>query len=297
MEGEFSLDRKALVRAFDRAAAHDAGDDPLLQGLERVGAELLDRLQYFALDPSFILDLGAGRCRATLTLQQVYPRAQVIALDLSLAMLRSAPRPWWPRRRPKCVAGEAERLPLRDHSVDLVYSNLLLPFCDQPHLVFREAARVLKQGGVFIFSSLGPDTLQELRLAWDSVDQAPHVNLFLNLPQLGDALMQSGLVEPVMDTEQHCLGYPNVQALMRDLKRLGAHNVASTRVRTLTSRRRLQEMVSSYESARAPAGISATFEIIFGAAFASGPPQREGFATTGLDEVAIPVSSLRKHVR
>ena len=234
-----SADRKALARAFDRAATQALVGHPLHEALQNAATELLERLRYFDLDPQCVLDLGAGRSRAAQLLQQRYPPAQIIALDRSLAMLSRAPQAWWRRRRPGRIAADAQRLPLRDRSVDVIYSNLLLPFCDRPELVFRECARVLKEGGLFVFASLGPDTLRELRLAWESVDQAAHVSHFPNLPQLGDALLQSGLTEPVMDTEQHRLHYPDLRTLMRDLKRCGVQNALSTRPRGLTGRGRL----------------------------------------------------------
>jgi malonyl-CoA O-methyltransferase len=291
-QGEFSLDRRALRRGFARAAEN--GQSSSLHW-ERLNGELLERLQYFALQPRYVLDLGAGACHASLKLREHYRDAQVVALDFAIAMLQSAPRSWWPRARFHRIAADAVRLPFTDHSFDLVYSNLLLPFCDRPERVFREVARVLKDGGVFVFSSLGPQTLKELRAAWADVDDAPHVSLFLNLPQLGDALMQSGLVEPVMDTEQHPLHYCDVRALMRALKLIGAANSDSRRARSLTGRGALQRMIAAYEAARTPEGIPATFEVIFGAAFA-GAAGLDG-AARGSGEVAIPVSSLRKHVR
>lgn len=150
----------------------------------QVNTELLERLRFFTLDPHCVLDLGAGTCLATRALREKYPRAQVIALDRSQSMLEAAPRSLWPRSRFHRIVGGGIALPLRDRSVDLIYSCLMLPFCEQPAAVFRELARVLKPGGVFVFSTIGADTLPDV-------------------PQLGDALMQSGLAEPVMDVEQY----------------------------------------------------------------------------------------------
>jgi len=284
-----------MARAFDRAAAsYDSSFAPL----QRLNAELLERLKFFSLDPQCILDLGAGTCSTTAQLRQRWPRAQVLAIDLSLPMLQRAQHSWWRTARYQRVAAEAAQLPLRNHSVDLAYSNLLLPFCDRPHLLFRELARVLKEGGLFVFSTLGPDTLKELRQAWHSVDDDPHVSQFLNLPQLGDALMQSGLVEPVMDTEHHSISYPDVHALMHDLKQLGAQNAITARFRAVTGRTRLQKMVSAYETARLPAGLPATFEVIFGAAFAAASAAAGGHEPgLGSGEVAVPISSLKKRSR
>src|ERR1700680_323701 len=256
----FSLDRRALARSFDRAGA---GYDAAAQLQQRVRAELLDRLQYFALDPQCILDLGAGTCRGSVALRRRFARARVIAPG----MLRAPPRRGGPRRRFERVCADAYALPLASRSIDLIYSNLMLQWCDRPDWVFRELARVLKPGGVFVFSSFGPDTLQELRLAWERVDHGAHVSEFPDMPQLGDALMHAGLIEPVMDVERHRLLYPAVHALMRELQRIGARNAASQRSRGLTGRARLQRMVAEYELRRTAAGLPATFEVIFGAAF------------------------------
>ena len=204
---DFSLDRRALARSFDRAAA---GYDAAAQLQQQVRAELLERLQYFALEPHVILDLGAGTCQASVALSRRFAHARVIALDIAPGMLRASPRPGWPRRRFERVCADAYALPLASRSVDLVYSNLMLQWCDRPDLVFRELARVLKPGGVFVFSSFGPDTLKELRLAWESVDHGVHVSQFPDMPQLGEALMHAGLIEPVMDVEPHRLQYPEV---------------------------------------------------------------------------------------
>jgi len=299
-DSEFSLDRRALARAFDRAAgSYDSSFAPL----QRMNDELLERLKYFSLDPQCILDLGAGPCSTTAQLRQRYPRAQVLAIDLSLAMLRRAQRSWWRPVRYQRIAAQAVQLPLRAQGVDLVYSNLLLPFCDRPRQLFLELARVLKDGGLFVFSSLGPDTLKELRQAWRSVDEYEHVSQFLDLPQLGAALMESGLIEPVMDIEHHSLSYPDTRALMHDLKRLGTQNAVGARFGGLTGRGRLDRMMRCYEGARLSTGLPATFEVIFGAAFAAGAGAGAAGgdepSETGLPkgEIAFPVSALRKRTR
>ena len=285
----FSLDRRALARSFDRAGA---GYDAAAQLQQRVRAELLDRLQYFALEPQCILDLGAGTCQASVALRRRFAHARVVALDIAPGMLKASPRPGWPRRRFERVCADAYALPLASRSVELIYSNLMLQWCDRPDLVFGELARVLKPGGVFVFSSFGPDTLEELRLAWESVDHDVHVSQFPDMPQLGEALMHAGLIEPVMDVEQHRLFYPDVYALMRELKRIGARNAASQRPRGLTGRVRLQRMIAAYELRRTAAGLPATFEVIFGAAFGAAAQAggRGGSSVPG--EYAVPLAAL-----
>jgi malonyl-CoA O-methyltransferase len=285
----FSLDRRALARSFDRAGA---GYDAAAQLQRRTRIELLERLHYFALEPQCILDLGAGTCQGSVALRRRFAAARVIALDIAPGMLKASPRPRWPRRRFERVCADAYALPLASRSVELIYSNLMLQWCDRPDRVFREVARALKPGGVFVFSSFGPDTLKELRLAWHSADQGVHVSQFPDMPQLGDALMSAGLLEPVMDIEQHRLLYPDVYALMRELKRIGAHNAASQRSRALTGRARLQRMVGAYELRRTREGLPATFEVIFGAAFGAAATASGRVNSSSPGEYAVPVAAL-----
>jgi len=285
----FSLDRRALARSFNRAAA---GYDAAAQLQQRVRAELLERLRFFTLAPQTILDLGAGTCRGSLALHRSYPRARVIALDIAAGMLKASPRPGWPRRRFERVCADAYALPLAARSVDLVYSNLMLQWCDRPDMVFREVARVLKSAGVFVFASFGPDTLHELRLAWESVDHGVHVSQFPDMPQLGAALMNAGLLEPVMDVERHRLQYPSVHALMRELQCIGARNAASDRSRGLTGRARLQRMIAAYETRRTVPGLPATFEVIFGAAFGAALQTIGGADASSPGEYVVPLAAL-----
>lgn len=287
----FSLDRRALARAFDRSGAHYDGA-ALLQ--QRVRTELLERLQYFALEPQWILDLGAGTCRACAPLQQRFARARVVALDVAAGMLQATPLPTWPRRRWLRICADAYALSLPDHCVELVFSSLMLQWCDRPDMVFREVARVLKPGGLFVFSTLGPDTLHELRTAWAAVDSGVHVSEFVDMPQLGDAMMQAGLIEPVMDVDHQRLYYPEVEALMRALKRIGAGNAARARARGLTGRTRMQNMIKVYEQHRLAGGLPASYEVIFGAAF--GGPVTTGSALLP-GEYAVPVSAVRRGSR
>lgn len=287
----FSLDRRAMARAFDRAAG---GYDAAAQLQRQVRAELLERLGFFALAPQSILDLGAGTCQASAELRRRFAPARVLALDIAPGMLKAAARPRWWRRPFERVCADAYALPLASRSIELIFSNLMLQWCDRIDLVFRELARVLKPGGVLVFSTFGPDTLKELRRAWESVDHAAHVSQFPDMPQLGAALMHAGLAEPVMDIEQHRLDYPDAYALMTELKRIGATNAAAARSRGLTGRARLLRMIAAYEQQRSASGLPATFEVIYGAAFGSaleaGPPAEA--ASPG--EFVLPLSALGK---
>jgi malonyl-CoA O-methyltransferase len=284
----FELDRRAVRRSFSRAAPHYEA----AAGLQRrVRTELLDRLQYFRLNPQRVLDLGAGGVAAAQLLQRRFRRAQVLAIDIAEGMLRPSPRARWPwRRAPARICGDAAALPLAADSIDLIYSNLMLQWCDHPDEVFRQLARVLKPGGVLLFSTFGPDTLSELRAAWAQADDHSHVSLFADMQQLADGLMRAGFAEPVTDLEHYRLHYHDTQTLMRELKQLGAHNATRTRNRGLTGRTRMQTMISAYERVRTPAGLPATFEVIFGAAF--GGDAIPGRQPAAPGEFAVPVTAI-----
>src|SRR5215472_2252013 len=190
----FQLDRARLRASFERASV---GYEAAASLQARIAAELLERLELFRFSPGVVLDLGSGTGRITRELKRRYPRARVIALDIAPGMLREARRHQRPWRRFDRVCGDALRLPLRDASIDLVFSNLVLQWCEPLAAALTEVRRVLKPSGFFAFSTFGRDTLQELRSAWAQADDRfNHVNHFPEVHEAGDALMRAGLMEP-----------------------------------------------------------------------------------------------------
>ncbi|MHB8815400.1 MAG: methyltransferase domain-containing protein, partial [Steroidobacteraceae bacterium] len=186
----FHLDKAGVRAAFDRASAtYEAA--AVLQS--RVADELLSRLEPFDFHPEVLLDLGAGTGRAAAQLKRRYRRSLVIALDLAPGMLQQAARHQSLFRRFARVCADAARLPLESASVDVVFSNLMLQWCDPLAEVFAEVRRVLKPQGFFAFTTFGPDTLKELRSAWAEADAHNHVNRFLDMHDVGDALVRAGL--------------------------------------------------------------------------------------------------------
>jgi malonyl-CoA O-methyltransferase len=297
-QDSFHLDRAAVARAFDRAGpSYDRA--ARLQALVR--DELLARLEFFRVTPALIVDLGCGTGVASAALKNRYPRAQLVALDLAAGMLRAAKAQSRWRRRFDRMQADARALPLRSQSVDLLFSSLMLQWCDEPDAVFAEWQRVVKPGGLVMFSTFGPETLRELRGAWSQVDGAPHVSLFPDAPSLGSGLMQAGLAEPVMDVEQHRLWYPEPRALMRELREIGASNAACERSRGLTTPRRMARMVANYETLRTPEGVPASYEVLYGVAFGAGPrpghDQNHDHSHGHDGETFVPVSSLKRRTR
>lgn len=269
----FGIDRHAVAQAFDRASTHyDAA--AALQ--DRVRNELLARLDEFEIEPRAVLDLGAGTGHGTRALKRRHPKAVVVAADIAPGMLEQARQQSRWLRRFERVRADAYALPFADGAFDLVFSNLMIQWCDDLDAVFAEIARVLKPGGLLLFSTFGPGTLAELRDAWSAGDSSNHVNHFFDPHALGSALMQAQLSEPVLDVDRIVARYPDVMTLMRELKAIGAHNVTQGRTRGLTGRSRLAAMTLAYETQRRDGKIPATWEVIHATAWGSERREREG---------------------
>ena len=201
---------------------------------ETIGDRLQERLSLLAIQPKRVLDLGCRSGYQLDALQQRYPEAQIIGADPAPGAAPRMPGSWprWLRRKtqaPQRVACDPHELPFADGSFDLVISNLLLPWCHAPHRVFEEAARVLSPGGAFMFTSAGPDTLIEYRSVWAAIDSHLHGFGLIDMHDLGDTLMASGFAAPVLDRDNLQIDYPNIEALQKELRKLGAVNVANGR--------------------------------------------------------------------
>lgn len=274
--------KQHVARAF-AAAAHSYDAVAVLQ--RQTADELLDRLDLIKLTPATIVDLGAGTGRNLPLLQKRYPQAQLVAIDIAPPMLQVAKQQFQQQQGlkrflpgqhpPFYLSADAEALPLAENSVDLVYANLTLQWCD-PTVAFAEINRILKPGGLILFSSLGPDTLQELRLSWATVDDYPHINQFLDMHDVGEAMQRSGLADAVLDVDRHQLAYPDAMQMMRDLKLLGAVNQSLGRRRGLTGKKTIQKMLAASEQFRHNGQIPATYEVIYGHAWGAEKPQQCG---------------------
>jgi malonyl-CoA O-methyltransferase len=289
----YALDIPRVRRSFDRAAAtYDAA--AVLHA--EVRANLLQRLDLMALTPRVVVDAGAGTGHGARALIRRYPKALVIALDFSQRMLQVAGgQQSWLRRFSR-VCADAVRLPLADGSVELILSNLMLQWCD-PDAVFAEFRRVLAPHGLLSFTTLGPDTLRELRSAWGEVDSRSHVNQFIDMHDLGDALVRGGFAAPVLDVERYTLTYLDLRRVAADLKATGAHNATKGRAKGLTGRRQFAALQTAYESFRQDGRLPATYEVVFGHAWMpAADARRKGAdsATVSLDEIRKELHSRRR---
>ncbi len=281
------IDKGAARRSFEQAAP---GYDEAAVLQRELADRLLERLDYIRLAPKLVLDLGAGTGYAIPGLRRRFSTARILALDFAPAMLRQArdrDRTHGSRlERPDCVCADVEALPLADASINLIFSNATFQWCNDIQGTFGECLRVLRPGGLLLFTTFGPDTLWELRDAWATADGHPHVSSFLDMHDVGDALVNAGFADPVMDVERLTVTYGQARDLMRDLKVLGAHNATSQRARGLTGRRRLWAVERAYEAHRQDGCLPTSYEVVYGHAWAPEQRQLEG-------ATVIPVSTIR----
>ncbi len=289
-DGGFALDVRRVRDSFSQAAAtYDAA--AVLQA--QVRDELLHRLEVLRMEPEVVVDLGAGTGQASIALKRKYPVSRVLAMDIAHGMLLQARKRQTLLRRFDRVVADAAGLPLRNASVDMLFSSLMLQWCNDPDRVLRECRRVLRPGGVLHFTTLGPDTLVELRKSWQAADPGhAHVNRFVDMHDLGDALLRAGFAEPVLDVERYTLTYDDARGLMRDLKAIGAQNATAGRARGLTGKSTLARMLAAYEGFRRDGRLPATYEVVYAQAWCpTGPIRTKGRSTS---ETVIPVSQIRR---
>jgi malonyl-CoA O-methyltransferase len=269
-------EKRAVRRSFERAArTYDRNS--VLQC--EVGLRLLKHLDPIRIDPARVLDVGCGTGLFFAKLRERFPRADMLGVDIARPMLEVAKRrtPFLTRalrRHPRLICGDAERLPLAAGSVPFIFSNLALQWT-RPEAVFAEAARVLETGGLFLFSTFGPDTLKELRTAFAAADGYQHVNRFVDMHDLGDALVHAGFADPVMEMEVITLEYACVEAVARDLKAIGARNALPGRPRGLSGRGRWRKTIERYELERRNGVLPATYEVVYGHAWKAAPRRTE----------------------
>ena len=267
---EFEIDKHEVRRAFNRAAAnYDAS--AVLQ--REICARMLERLEYIRLQPTCILDAGSGTGWGARQLGERYKQADIVVLDIAVNMLRAAigTSRWWQKlfsdSKQRFVCADVEDLPLAAQSVEMVWSNLAVQWCNDLPATFVEFQRVLKTDGLVMFSTFGPDTLNELRIAFNGVDDYNHVNRFADMHDIGDMLVAAGFAEPVMEMEKITLTYDDVKAVMQDLRSIGAHNVTAGRAPGMMGKAKWARIAQNYEALRRNEKLPATFEVIYGHAW------------------------------
>ncbi len=236
----------------------------------KVAEEMLERLQLINISPRYVIDVGCGTGFCTRQLHKIWARAHILGIDLAAGMVHQASgQKGWFSKQAYCQA-DAAFLPVNDASIDVVFSNLMLQWCE-PIAVFTEFRRVLSENGLLMFSSFGPDTLKELRHAWAAIDDRPHVIDFADMHDHGDALLQIGFREPVMDVDRFTLTYSDVLGLLRDLHGIGSRNTMADRRTGLMGRDVLHQLEQAYRQfADNEQRLPASYEVVYGHAWSGG---------------------------
>jgi malonyl-CoA O-methyltransferase len=291
-----STDKSRMRHAFDRAAA-DFANAAFLH--DEIRSRLLQRLSMIRIEPDWVLDLGTATGAGARALAEYFPGSSIVGLDWSMNMLNEfgATRAENTQQKGKPsnnaispLCADATQLPISDEAVDLVFSNLLLQNCHDPMSVLSEVHRVLRYPGLILFTTLGPDSLQELRQAWRDVDPYTHIAHFTDMHDLGDALIHAGFAEPVMTRDSLQITYSSLTAAIADLRAVGSINATEGRNRALTSRRIWARLAEAYERFRnAEKKLPVSIEIIYGLAW-SGRRRTGSVNTDG--EFEIPVDDL-----
>ena len=282
MDNPYAIDSHAVERRFDRAA-RTFDDADFLHALTRDG--LFARLQPMAIDAAAtVVDLGCGTGAAIRPLAKLFRGATVVGVDRSQAMLERCRRRRLWLTKATFVRADARDLPFDDHSVDVVFANLLLPWIDHLAPLAREVTRILRKNGLFAFSTLGPDTLGALRDAWAAIDDRVHVNRFIDMHDVGDGLARNGLRDPVLDVDRTTVTYEDSAGLFRDLAATGARNALAHRQAGLTGRHTFERLRQQLDTGRR---LAVDVEIVYGHCWGSGAISTDG--SVRIDAGKIPV--------
>lgn len=276
-----------IRRSFDRAAG-EYEKAAVVQN--EIGQRLLERLDFIKINPQRVLDLGCGAGQFSLALKKRYPKAQIVAIDISKKMLQQAGNKQTWRKKWSLIQADMANLPFQPGSFDLIFSNQTIHWSDNAQSLFAELQRVMATDGCLLFSTLGPDTFKELKAIFNQIDTFAHVNQFDDMHNIGDRLLQQQFMNPVMDMEFLTVCYPSVKKLLNSLKKQGVRNIHPNRKRGLSSQRFVDRLIGQYqEQYGQDQKIPLTYEVVYGHAWRGVSPQQ----TIGV-ETYVPISQIQR---
>lgn len=262
-----TIDKTLLEKNFSKAAK-SYEQSAVVQ--RNVLHDLVDNLSYLNITPKRILDLGAGTGLGGRMLRKLFPKAEIILFDISLAMLRQTKKhQTFFSKNPCLVCGDIDRLPFLDRRFDLIFSSLSLHWCHDQLTAFRTIHQCLSEGGLFVFSGLGPETVKEFRLSWQAVDPFQHVNEFNDIQWYGNSLIQAGFNDPVVTREIIQETFQTGMDAVQALRKIGVVNVNDERNKHLVSKTKFKSFLSAYESFRTNGVLPLSYEVFYGTAWAA----------------------------
>ncbi|RUR22402.1 malonyl-ACP O-methyltransferase BioC [Legionella qingyii] len=276
-----------ISKAFNQ---HAAEYERAAKVQQEIGVRLLERLQYLNMKPQRILDLGCGPGFFSYELTKIYPKAQVVGLDLAALMLIQAQKKQGWRRKWSLVAADMLHMPFATGAFDLIFANQVIHWGSPLQQVFRELNRVMKANGCLMFTTLGPDTFKELKYAWSGANQHAHVNEFADMHDVGDYLMAEHFLEPVVDMELLAVHYESLPKLLQALKAQGVKNINPQRNQGLTGKAAWRQFEQNYSTLQTDNGkYPLTYEVVYGHAWKGEQRKTE----LGI-ETMIPVSQIMR---
>lgn len=256
---------KDVQNSFSKAAKNYESS-AFLQ--KEVASRLLERLDLMNVKPKRVLDAGCGTGYCSRALNKKYKKADVFGIDIANGMIEEAKNKNSLFNKVDYQCADINKLPFDNDYFDLVFSNLAVQWIMEPKLAFLELNRVLKPGGILIFSSMGEETLTELKQSWATIDQRIHVNHFFDMKQVGDQVFSSNFENTVMDRDIITMSYQTMIGLMKDLKAIGANNINTERPKGLMGKTKFKQVEIEYEKFRWEDGqLPATYEVIYGHAW------------------------------
>jgi len=229
-------------------------------------SRLMQRLSLFNISPRKIIDLGAGVGLGTEILSHQYAKSEFYMLDNSLEALRNK---IFSKDNVFSICGNFKNIPLESNVFDFVFSSSALHWELDIYSSFKEIYRILKPGGLFLFSTYGPDTLIELRSSWAQIDNKKHVNDFYDMHDIGDLMQNLNFMDSVVDVEKIAIQYDSVIQLQKDLKNIGSKVIHDDDTnQKLCGHNSMLAMYQEYEKFKSKNGsLPATYEVIYGSAW------------------------------
>lgn len=277
------FDKKRIRQDFDEVAA-DYDRAAVL--VYEVGQRMLERLDFIRINPHTLLDLGAGTGKITHLLEKRYRDTNIFTTDIADAMLKKAKRHarWFSKQCFICT--DAESLPFAEHSFDFIFSNIALPWCHNLEIALQEIYRVLRPDGLFMFSLFGPDTLSELQACWGQA-----TTHFPDIRDIGDSLVRTKFLDPVLDVEKFLLTYASFDQLIQEIHHRGEQSLVITQA-TALNMQQLQTLATTYEIYRNQQNtLPVTYEIICGHAWKASSNKK---VSASQQETLIPISRIAR---
>lgn len=275
------LKKELIAASFSQAASHYDNSAVLQQ---EVASRVFERLGLMRVNPKHILDVGCGTGACSRRLRDSFGAAKITAVDIAPGMIEIAKKEQRRLRKIDYQVADADCLPFDNNQFDLVFSSLVIQWMPDLKATFSELNRVLAPGGLLIFSTLGPDTLMELKQSWLKLDNYTHVNDFIDMHIIGDQVVAAGFENVVIDRDVITLTYRTMTGLMRDLKAVGARNLNHNRARGLLGKQKFNRLQAAYEHFRWETGeLPATYEVIYGHAWKKHQKAQESYHAYPVD--------------